>query len=595
MSIETAEAVWSEFEKAKLIQPKSYDKKLVAELAVTLGLDPKKPFEAELASSALTAKDLLRALLHALEPLTDMLKDLLELYSDIDARSADDDSLIIEYEFDKGHPVDLLLSDFRHDVTELIEVVRPLTRLEVTQAALLTFPYPHAVRNLAANPRMETWRRRFVEDSEYIDFPRQSSTANRELDTAILRTEAVISAILQATLRTDSNHKDFVEGDSNDYKERRELAIVRSDKWVASAVIGIDDALRDPSLSQQAITDKLNGWVDQFSSFSASETVLMSVAQSLLALPMWGKRHALYSAWLLTQVHSAVDGNLAYIVKENRLSFPFGGAHIATLETVEGPLEFWTELRSDLHKPRGKNRTNGIQPDYRFVADLTDRVNTTPLAIEAKQYAKSTKRVHAEAIDDYTRGLPNGKVILAAYGPVSKNVLDSIPQTQADRAIVIRHLKPGAVHAEEEFAHAVADALPAFRPSVPPYPLTITLTWNPAVRDLDLHGFITASGLQLWWENLREGDVTLSPDSFNGDPQTLTLGAIPAQTLSVWVNVYEGGSLVKAQPRIIISTADKTVTLEPSAPPAGAKTWHVLDVLPDGQLDIVDSYGPLPR
>ncbi|WP_120337415.1 hypothetical protein [Cryobacterium soli] len=599
MTIVTARALWEELVDAGLIQPRTYDKELVAGLAESLGLDPMQEFIDELTKSALTPRDLVRELLQALTPISEMLEDLLQLYSEIEAKQADDESLLIQYEFDEGHPVDVLLSNFRRDVTELTGVVRQVTRLDVSQESLWEFPYRTDSWKVSDEPQLERWRRSYVDDSVYGDFPRQSPTGNLALDNAIRKAESIISAVLKATRRYGETREEFGRGHPGEFgvngSERGILSVLHSDKWVSSSVLGMDSVIKERSLSEQEIADALADWADQFPLAAATETVLMSAVESLLSLPMWGKRHALYSAWLLTQIDLAVDGKLTYVVVNGKLSFPFGGSQLATLDTVDGPLELWTEMRSSLVKPKGTGRTNAIQPDYRFVADVNDRVNTTHLAIEAKQYAKSTKAVHAHALDDYTRGLPNAMVILAAYGPVSRNVLDSIPQGQSDRAIVIRHLRPAAVDAREEFARQVNKALPDLKARRLTYPLDVTLTWASHVHDVDLHAFAPKTGVHVWWENQAHVDVRLNGHTYDGNPQVLEVTSVPEHTLAIWVSVYDSDPISEARPVITINTSEGPLEIRPTAPPSGVRTWHALNLLPNGELEIIDAHPPFPR
>ena len=327
MPIESAASVWSEMVAAKLIQPKTYDKDLVAQLARALGLDRKKRFEDELASSTLSAKDLLRAILHSLEPVTGMLDDLLALYSEIDAKAADDDSLLIAYEFEKGHPTDVLLSHFRQEVAKLVAAVRAISRIHVGQDSLWQFPFRHDSWGTVSEPRFEDWRRAYVEDNEYNNFPRHAPTGNIALDEAVRRAEGIFLAVLHATHRYGATREELhrrADESPSDDSEQGLLAIVHSDKWLSSSVLGLDAALKARSTleQEQNIAKALEKWSDRFPSSSASETTLLAVVESLLALPMWGQRHALYSAWLLTQIHAAVDGRLAYIVVGGKLSFP---------------------------------------------------------------------------------------------------------------------------------------------------------------------------------------------------------------------------------------------------------------------------------
>lgn len=165
---------------------------------------------------------------------------------------------------------------------------------------------------------------------------------------------------------------------------------------------------------------------------------------SILSLPMWVKRHELYSAWIFTRIADAVGlDRLSFLTRPGRLSFDFGGAQLATFDTVHGTAHIWTELKTRHPDPVGHGRTAGIQPDYSLSFEPVTEPDTSFLALECKQYLRSALRNPPDALADYTSGLPNAHVILAAWGPISSRATDGLAPTARARADVVQYLRPG--------------------------------------------------------------------------------------------------------------------------------------------------------
>ena len=120
-----------------------------------------------------------------------------------------------------------------------------------------------------------------------------------------------------------------------------------------------------------------------------------------LNLPIWKKRHELYSVWVASQISNGLRHlDWDWHPDGDTLRFPFSGAHLATLRSATSTYQFWTEMRSALPTSGVFGRRN-IQPDYRVVAAPVHRPAATVLVVECKQYQTANRRNFSSALDDY--------------------------------------------------------------------------------------------------------------------------------------------------------------------------------------------------
>lgn len=187
--------------------------------------------------------------------------------------------------------------------------------------------------------------------------------------------------------------------------------------------IMLDDfEMRDADLERLSLTlDQFVNSLDK-SITPISRKELAEKVLDLLSLPVWRHRYELYSTWILTAIDKAFSGYDVELHHDNgRMQLLFKETHIATIKTIKGDIELWSEVRSPLLNPSSKKRSANIQPDYRILysGDLS-LPQKHLLAVEVKQYKKSSKQNFREAINDYAAGLPSAFIFLVNYGPVSK-------------------------------------------------------------------------------------------------------------------------------------------------------------------------------
>ncbi|MEV2242096.1 hypothetical protein [Micromonospora sp. NPDC049891] len=320
--------------------------------------------------------------------------------------------------------------------------------------------------------------------------------------------------------------------------------------------------------------------------------VLREAVETMLALPIWGRRHEFYSAWLVTEFDKALPERLTFRVQEGILAFPFRATPIADMESAAGPIELWAELRSPYHNPIGASRKNGIQPDYRFLAGPDPQCDTV-LAVEAKQYLRPAAKNPGQALADYSGGLPKAVVILAAYGPVSPSAIIYVPQSRRHRAHVHDYVHPGAPGCSS-FQQQIAAALPPPKPKLVAPQATLKLSWDPVVPDLDLHAYIATGDAEQHIYHARKVSehVELVKDVLDGrEPERMIVRQCrDGLYLPVDVEVRAftaGAALARAQLSLTVPTDRGPILVHlPASAPVNVRTWVALSIDADGTIDV---------
>ncbi|MBM0237412.1 hypothetical protein JNW88_10045 [Micromonospora sp. ATA32] len=488
--IDSAADLWRRLCGLGQLRPRDYDADIVQRVRTEFGLVPGRDVARELDRLGVQAGALVRVLLRDLQPLAMMMTDLLRLYERIAATSATSDNLRIVYEFSEGDQLDVLLSAFREQVRVTQTSIESVLRLEITHAQLWTFPFAYPIGDLS--PELEAWAAAYTAGSWPDDLPTPAPTGDPALDAAVTEAMTVLRAYLDRARSLAPDRPSLWPSESDPLPDDAEL--VRSsdaENWLPPRLIGLHTevarAAEDRSHGTR-IAARLRDWLDDLDWRPVEVEVLREAVETMLALPIWGRRHEFYSAWLVTEFDKALPERLTFRVQEGVLAFPFRATPVADMDSTAGPIELWAELRSPYHNPIATSRKNRIQPDYSFLAG-SDPQPDTLLAVEAKQYLRPAAKNPGQALADYSGGLPKAVVILAAYGPVSRSAITYVPENRRHRAHVHEYVHPGAGGCSS-FRQQIAAALPPPKPKLAAPQATLELSWDPVVPDLDLHAYI---------------------------------------------------------------------------------------------------------
>lgn len=627
--------LWSELAGRAGLDDGYYDKELLDDIAGHLGVGRTGPLSQRLAG--VSAQQLIDALLAALQPFAGMLQDLLALYAAIGAQQAAAANLRIEYDFSKGNALKFDLTEFRDLAERWTRVTRPATVQVTTNdelfrlvTALPAWSAEAAETYPAPGTDVRVWIDNYDPGQSWPDaLPMFPSSGDPLIDEVVDRMHHLVQEVLD-TARARSTSLDDLKSQSKgeiDAIAEGNLLFTLADDWplqatqrtylladesaqsahAATLLGGAHSRIRNDPYDRRRGARRVRALLNALPSVVKERTTRIRELEALLSLPVWGKRHEMYSAWVLTQIVDALRPRpIDLHVVDGVLSFSFSGTHLATIHTEKGPHELWAELRSALPEMAvGKGRTSRIQPDYVLLRHPITADSSAVLVVECKQYRRSSTRNFRDALIDYSNGHSRAEVLLVNYGPISRNVTVGGPKrTTAIGAL--RPLSPAALTAFADAVHAAVpgqrkwsiqvstrtdDHAPADQPSHEPTDTdaVVTLIWQDG-DDLDLHlhestgawsvNYMTPTSPDTHYPVFARffGDTTTSP----GSEQAMMVSV--TTPIEVWVHNYTN-RLPLAQCGIsvdIVTTAQHWRT--ETAPMTGATQWHVCTIMPNGEI-----------
>jgi hypothetical protein len=455
-------------------------------------------------------------------------------------------------------------------------------------------------------------RRRWPE----FDLPRPTS-GDAPLDGALLKAFGVWSMVVRESSKFGRDRREFHERmsgieESREVGERnwslRFLAQVDYHNWAGSVATGIHStAAMAASLPEAdrrgfvaAQVEAIEALFARLPTMNIEEESIRRTLVEFLNLPIWQRRHELYSAWVMTLIADAIsDRELRFHHDDGLLSFSFSGSHLATAEATMPHLHVWAELRSPLAEQSALSGRKNIQPDYTLVTDPVTSPNSAVVVVECKQYRRFSKKNFSHAVIDYAHGRPNAAIVLAAYGPVRQDFLDSLSPDVAARITLVGHLRPGDTEAQQTFRETVRAALDRRFPPLagvsggPRIPTarseaqtlkSVTLSWKKAPRDLDLHLAVWFAGAWAGVDFRAKGSTSAFPwaeldhDLTEGfGPETIAIAKLLDATYRCYVHNYSDDTpLASSGAEVIITQRDSEIRT--SCPRAGAgRFWHVFD------------------
>jgi hypothetical protein len=319
----------------------------------------------------------------------------------------------------------------------------------------------------------------------------------------------------------------------------------------------------------------------------------------VLSLPIWQKREAFYSAWVGAKIVESMGPETSILSSEGRISFGFGGSHLASLADGERRVHLWCELRSPLSNPTGKGRTSSIQPDYVVVTEPISYVESGILVVEVKQYLKASRRNFLAAVRDYAHGRPKATVLLVNYGKIPDNYRTEIEPQIANRVHLIHEFHPDSALQIEEFRRLCTLALgPITQPpteaiatnqgmdSTPATPqggFRVELSWDKPGVDLDLHTWVKDENAKEYWVNYKwlgsreqAPRVWLNKDCQTG-PGTETINiAGKVIEFACCVHCFKGASDLKEVGCRVMIRRDGLLEAIECTPSNPGPLWHVV-------------------
>jgi hypothetical protein len=557
------------------LQPTTYDDDVITDVRLALGLPGSVDIELALMQAGTPAAAVLDAVLAALSPFAQMMIDLLALYERAGASSAAGDNLRIEYDFaEGGDTLAFDLSWFRDAARRWRSVTGPVPVVEATVGDLWAFEA--ALRpgreRLQAAPAVTPLTEMYDRGLPWVaEVPQPPVTGAAELDRVLEEVHEFAGVVLELSRRHSTGPEslrgswdqgrldDSVDPMGSESGSLSPLAFLHSDRWletVASDLLALAGVARRRPKDCQQIAESVAASLAGVPRGVQLREQRVQELFELLSLPVWGRRHELYSAWLLTLILDALpEEDVVVHVSNGRLVFAFSGTHVASVNSGKGRLELWAELRHPYATPIGKGRRRAIQPDYTLAAAPITMHDCAVLVVEAKQYLSGKKRNFLDALTDYVGGHQRAQVVLANYGSIPV----SVTERRIDRALPLAHVRPGNDGPCVAFKLAVAAAVPPperasegapqTRPptedvrsdATPRVAALVTLEWARG-GDLDLHlvqqpaGTITSYRTIGLTESGRT--VELWNDDRTGPGRENALVLSGAGQVQIWVNRF---------------------------------------------------------
>ena len=522
--LEDSASIWLYLKHQGGLDTKSYDEGLEQDIRSHLSLPDKGRLEDLLRSTATSVETFLFAFFKTIQPYAEMTSDLLRMFEEAGATQSNS-NLAVRFDFGTELPeLSFDLAHFRqwNEVWSrvagvfLVNVWDYQTIWELNGAL-------RTMRPQVAHPTAKQW---VTEYGEFRVWPKLQLQAPRagekQLDDVLQRAWWVWMTVVAESARYGDSRDDLrrqrnrpnEQGEFAKLSENNRrrwspefLASIDSDGWAGSFASGAYDRAECistlPPAEKRAAAEELKSALervfDQVRQEEMQGEALLQSLQDFLQLPVWRRRHELYSTWVGSQIIDACEDYGVRIHQvDGALLLSFAGTHLATLTRGEPTMHIWAELRSPLGHPIGKGRKRSIQPDYSVIGDPITAPELSILEIECKQYKTASAKNFCDALTDYATGRPRAHVVLVNYGHAKESLLDGVDPSLRGRTSLVGLMRPGSSEAQSRFRDIVSKVLsercvklgsPSVQPVSLPHGMTarLTLSWEAVPRDLDLH------------------------------------------------------------------------------------------------------------
>lgn len=343
---------------------------------------------------------------------------------------------------------------------------------------------------------------------------------------------------------------------------------------------------------QKEIREQLAKFLEAFHVTNHYVEENMQAWKEFLRLPVWEKRHEVYSVWIFTKMIAAFPKeHITFHIQDETLVFPFSGACLATVTLRKETFAIWTELRTQaVVPPIGKSRKNAIQPDYSIVHGDENNIQNTDIVVECKQYKRASVKNFSEAIIDYGCNRPNAIVLLADYGEINQDrICAAVKGISRERYDVFSKCRPQNENVEK-FVNTIRKVLMRdmeFFEIDSKLSMQFELTWDgeEKMQDYDLYMNLKKDSvlqeISYQKQNINgviySGDIQISPGR-----EWIRVDVWDKGIYDVWVNNYTADlDFFEGNPIVTVKSKHMEKGMEIKPQKSGSKGqnwWHILTI-----------------
>lgn len=532
-SIRTSRQLWDALQESAGLtlsgDSDAYDNQILAELRSGLVGGLPGDLGSLLEARNIPIERLLEQFLRAVAPFGRMMSDVLAMFEQAAARRSDRNlRLSLDVEGLEAK-LDFDLSHFRETV-ERVSRTMAMVRYRDWDQSGWTIPQTFRESGLGRrlqqdrglgdlrppDPSIDAWLEAMDSGHSYPPLPEAPRSGNERFDRLAASVWADLDSFQAAARELFGSYAKIGSAKVPEEFQGWSSSLLRAshDYWPREivrvvAMLGASIAADPGDSDANELLEALEAHLEAITSPPVPAEILRSELEDLFNLPVWKKRHELYSVWVAAVITRTLRPyGISFHPDGDTLRFPFRPTHVATIGPPHAPaVELWSELRSPA-SVNLKGRVGAVQPDYRIRLESREGPGKGAdiLIIECKQYRRSSTRNFSEALGDYAAAVPEAKVVLANYGPVGPAVMKAVLKDVADRCEAIGHVRPnGAGLMPFQSRIAGMAELQFGRPPAEHWlqrQIEVSLWWEGSV-DLDLHittptgacGFATPDGL----------------------------------------------------------------------------------------------------
>lgn len=585
-----------------------YDKSLLDDMLEDMMITDEKEI------CTLLPEELLRSFFNVISPLSFMYEDILSLFEQCKAQSSTE-NIEIEYESNDSVSDSFNIEHFLHAKKVLQEIQVHQNYLVLTKEQLWKLwdircqrDTLHIVKSIVYSE----WKEQYFHDvnswpSIKLDY--EQIVSGCRIEKELLKAYSFWKELFYYYRSTKIPRGDWV---SECQKRKDDLLWQETDFCLNSILENLyllaenyDELSKE---EQIRIKEELDDFIKNLKIVDFSCEVIVEKWNQFLQLPIWKKRHEVYSIWIFTQMIAKFPKDkLSFNIEKGVLSFPFSGACIAKAIYGDEIFEFWTELRTKTSvTPVGSGRKEGIQPDYSIVYGRADNSEDSIVVVECKQYKKSNTKNFSNAIIDYANNRTNAKVLLADYGEINKEKVEGrLGAIKKERYGMFSLCRPGtkcvddfSIEVYRLVQAKVCDGIFGKQDRI-----LFTLIWDSLQKgqDLDLYLVYRKSGETQDVKVLSYAKAEIVEASYAGDvrecpgKEEIMLQEWNAGIYDIWVNNYTSnlhfGDCKCSLTVNNISTGEK-LRIECQPISNSKNWWHVLRAnAQEGTISIINKFG----